>query len=592
MDHYNEGKSKNKLLLKNNVFIFLINKIDSSEQLKKLCLYCYSYPILFNCLFLKFEKVDNLLNKNKIEYDDIPLIIRIGDNLIELIQKYKKIDCFFGDSIIKVWKRYIDFYNKDQNFESLIQIKDKFKEIEDNENINNLKAEINGYISSLGKKKIIYLKGIEMYKFIYQYNNFCHFLSDKEDKLDKDLLYKIGQNINLDELSKDSNSLEEFNKCDFLNKIDIKNISDFINGVISLLNKLDDIYIFFKYIFPINKEKTNKKKIIFITLFDRFLFLLDKLSNHRIDFTEKNQEVFQNMILLSIIYTEDQKKQVIHRNFREEFFIKLKQSSSFKRYDLTSFLIEKIINNDFEIYIPKDKKDEINIFILGFFYFGLDLKQKISLLLKFNSLELKKNHIYCTFDELKFDNIISIEDTPSFVGLQEFVEKKIIEKDKECDFFKKLIESCNKYRDILENKKINFFELDKLKELKSNKKLPIRVQYICLGDLSASKILTENIENYINKYSIYYQSLDKLIIYYNKYYPKSKINEINNFTDQKTNFYNKDKKLCDFEIKENSDEEVKRIEKYDKSNFFLFFIILLKIKKKTKILYLKNPLNL
>ena len=194
------------------------------------------------------------------------------------------------------------------------------------------------------------LKGKEMYEYINKYKNYKFFS-------DKDLLGNIASKIDLEELKKDKDSLEEFNQCKFF-KIKENNISTFIDGIISQINKLEDLYLFFNFIFPIKKNNDFEKKdnIVSDLIISHFLFLLNKNSNYKIKMKDEYKELIQKIILLSIMNIKE-----VEKNNYKELIANLGVCSAFDQDDLIIFFIQKIINSDIEEYITLKKKMKLVI---------------------------------------------------------------------------------------------------------------------------------------------------------------------------------------------------------------------------------------
>ena len=154
-----------------------------------------------------------------------------------------------------------------------------------------------------------------------------------------------------------------------------------------------------------------------------------------------------------------------------------------------------------------------------------------------------------------------------------FINKKLLENNElsNSSYFKKLQSFCNSIKDQLENKKINYKIVLLLNKLKSNKKLSGRINCICLGDLAKSSELEQKINEYIERYTRYHDKLQSLITFYNKYYPKSKKEEIDYYSQQQHDFNEAKKNICEIEINENIYDEIQKFERYGKSKFFAIF---------------------
>ena len=249
---YNSKQNENKIHFKENTFKYFMNKLEGEKDIKTLCKYCISNTILF----------DYLLNENNgkiysLTYEDLPREINSEDNFIELIEKYEIIHIYFikEDEIIKLWERYYNNIIKEKKEDkilNLISIMNKLKSTK-NDIYSNFIKNIESDLTTFGKKAIELKKGKELFSFIYDYNKYCDFLSDRY------LLEYIGKNIDLNELDMNNFILEEFKKCNLLDIIDINNKHIFIKGVLTNIRGLEDFILFFKYIFPgLNKNEEKK----------------------------------------------------------------------------------------------------------------------------------------------------------------------------------------------------------------------------------------------------------------------------------------------------------------------------------------------
>ena len=121
-----------------------------------------------------------------------------------------------------------------------------------------------------------------------------------------------------------------------------------------------------------------------------------------------------------------------------------------------------------------------------------------------------------------------------------------------------------------------------MKELINKNKVSNRIFYICLGDKKNSEELEEKIKTYTEKYILYNSQLDILIMYYNKYYPNSKKEEIIKYTQQQSNFKEAKINISKIELNEKIGDEIKIYEKYEKSRFFTLFYNDIKFEKENK----------
>ena len=562
---YNEKNKVYKIPIKKNFFSFFIKKLSNIEYIKKLCHNCNSVSLLFECLF-EFRASKNIKD---LTINDLPEPNN-AENILDLIEKYEKIKGFFKENEInKLWRKYISLYNSEQkqgSIQKFQKIKEKFESTNNNQFYKNIIKELSDNIDNLRKKAITSkdLKGKELYKFINNNKRNCDFFSDENIILD------ISKKIDLKELEKDNEALEEFKNCKFLKIIDEKNINSFIHGIIDSIISFEDLYIFFKIIFPIGDKAQDfsiKNTIISELIISHFFLILNKNSNYKIKFKDEYQEVVQRIILLSVMYIEDDKE-----NDYRNLISKLGNCSAFDRDDLIKFFIHKIINSNIEKYISLEKKNSVSTHILQEFYFRLNIEKKILFLSEFESLDFKEQNIYKeNIPKIDFDDVLNIEDTESFIYLQNFIKSGIIKSDKSSSFFKDLISICNSIYEKLEKKMINFSDINKLKILIDNKKLSNRINYLCLCDESKSVYLQDIINNYVKNYINYYYSITTLIKYYNKYFQNTKRNEINEFSRQQLKFKQSNQNLNDINIDNNYNDEIKKFEKYEKSKFFNVF---------------------
>ena len=207
-----------------------------------------------------------------------------------------------------------------------------------------------------------------MYSYINDYNKNCDFFSDEG------LLYKIATNINLEDLKNNPDSLEEYYKCKFLQKLDENKIQIFVNGILNNIKSFDELYFFFKIIYPLtpkNQDFSSKDNNITILIICKFFSILHN-SNNKIKLIEEYQEVIQTLTILSVMHIKDESE----HNYKD-FILKLGNENSFDRDDLIEFFIKKIINYHDEKYIPFDKKTSLEQYILKEFYFKLIPEKQI-----------------------------------------------------------------------------------------------------------------------------------------------------------------------------------------------------------------------
>ena len=230
INEYNRNNISSPIPIKKNIFNFMIDKLNNPEKIKKVCLNCESVHVLFDYLLsINNKKIKDLT------YEDMPKFNEIKNinDFIDIIDKCEKIKHMFKENeILKVLLQFINFYSKNSNIKDLESIMEKLSSI-DKQFYEKIIEGICFEISNKGKKMIQKktLKGFEMYNFINKYNKYGDFLSDNN------LIINIAENINLRELKNiGGNILEEFNKCQFFNRIKEILIKDYINGILSQIN--------------------------------------------------------------------------------------------------------------------------------------------------------------------------------------------------------------------------------------------------------------------------------------------------------------------------------------------------------------------
>ena len=291
---YNQYHKGSPIPIRKNVFNFLINELNE-EKIKKVCKNCENVPILFD--YLASSDPENI----NLDANDMPTIMAIKEkkDFMELIDKYEKIKaCFKENEILKIWNIYIGFFAQNNSIEDLESIKDKFISINKQfyeKNIDYIYSEI----SNIGKKLIQNkkLKGFKMYEFINKYNCYCDFLSDGQ------LLLNIAENISLEELDNNEDTLKEYEKCKFIQRIEENSITIYINGLLEQIKTFEEFYLFFKHIYKlkiINDEKDKKYINITNSVITFFFSFLSKFQNPKKE--ENIKEIIKIIFLLSLMY--------------------------------------------------------------------------------------------------------------------------------------------------------------------------------------------------------------------------------------------------------------------------------------------------
>ena len=435
---YNEMQNDAPIFIRKNIFHFLLEKIKNIENIRKIFKYCESIPLLFDYLIsAPSDKIQEIKN---ITIKDLPNI-NFEDNLIKLIEKYETIkDIFKEKEIIKLWKNYLSPLYSQKSISELEQINEKLIEIDKNF-YSNLTEEIKIEIINKGKKMIDSkkFKSLEMFKFINKHNSNYNFYPDEN------LLKSIGQNLNLKEFNENDNILKEFNDCRFFTKIQSSKIKGYIEGVLSQIREFNDFSLFFKYIYQINPKEDdnteNQKN-------------QNTSSSINIEKTEYFKDILQKVLLLSLIYIEDDNKKISYKVVIKE----VKKCVSFSEENLFNIFIEKIINPNFDQYISSKRKNEVCEYIIQTFYPDLKIEKKINFLLKIKSLEIKENYIFKYFPDLIFEDLICEEDTELYNYIINFIDKNLLENIEisNSSYFTKLQSFCDSIKEQLGNKKINY----------------------------------------------------------------------------------------------------------------------------------------
>ena len=103
---YNYLNINNQLIIKANIFMFLLPKLDKIENIKNLFRYSESIPSLFNNI-LNYGLDRIKFNLNILTLNDIPAF-DVKDNLLDLIEKSEKIKALFKENeIIKLFRKYL-----------------------------------------------------------------------------------------------------------------------------------------------------------------------------------------------------------------------------------------------------------------------------------------------------------------------------------------------------------------------------------------------------------------------------------------------------------------------------------------------------
>ena len=229
---YNDKRKENPIFIKKNIFLFFIEKCNKNESMKKICKSTISIPLLFD--YLNSLSGENFIKIRNLTFNDLPYKYNKNDDLNKLIEKYEKINnAFTENEIDKVWEKYLVKLYDEKNIKELEKIIDKFNLINEKRYMN-ITKKLKDKIITKGKDLIQKrkLKNLDMYNFINKYDKIGNILSDPS------LLIDIGKNILLEELDYNENALNEFNQCDFLNKINSSSIWLYIKGTLEQVDNL------------------------------------------------------------------------------------------------------------------------------------------------------------------------------------------------------------------------------------------------------------------------------------------------------------------------------------------------------------------
>ena len=554
---YNDKRRGKIIFIKKNIFLFFIEKCNNNELIKKICKSIPTIPLLFDYLSslikVNFDKIKNLT------FNDLPHEYIQYNDLFELIEKYENVsDAFTENEIEKVWKKYIEKYIDKNDIKELEKVIDKFKETNENR-YKNIIQEIKKKIITRGKDLIHQkkFKNLDMYEFIIKYDNIGNILSDAS------IIFDIGKNVILEKFDTNKNIIEKFNECDFLSKIDSSLILYYIKGTLEQVYNFDKLKLYFKYIYTSKEKQETEKNIIFVNMIlSHFTKLLAKNPNLKINPDFK--EIFQKIILLSLMYIENEKD----NNFYINIINNLSHCSLSE--NIFYLFLETIINADLNRYISDYTKDNVCEYIIKNFYSNLAPERKIDFLLLIKSDKLKEKMIFVDFPKLEYKDFLNLEESESLNYLNLFLKKNIINNDEyiKYNYFNELRNKCKLIKNDLKEKKIKFSDVIKLKYLIKNNKLLTRINLICFGALEESEKLEKIIQKYSEEYIKYRKELEKLIRYYGKYFPFSKKSEIDLYSKDLINF--KESKICHIKLNELIYDEIKTFKKYELSKFFVF----------------------
>ena len=557
---YNDKRKENPIFIKKNIFLFFIEKCNKNESMKKICKSTISIPLLFD--YLNSLSGENFIKIRNLTFNDLPYKYNKNDDLNKLIEKYEKINnAFTENEIDKVWEKYLVKLYDEKNIKELEKIIDKFNLINEKRYMN-ITKKLKDKIITKGKDLIQKrkLKNLDMYNFINKYDKIGNILSDPS------LLINIGKNILLEELDYNENALNEFNQCDFLNKINSSSIWLYIKGTLEQVDNFDKFKLYFKFIYVLKEKEEDDKNLVFANMIlSHFLKIINKSSNIKIDNDFK--DVFQKIILLSLMYIENERDNNFYTNIINQL-----GRCSFNDNIFILFL-QTIIDADLKIYISDNIKNEVCEYIIKNFYVNLEIEKKIDFLFLIKSENLIEKWIFTDFPMFTFKDFIILEESDSSIYLNYLIMKDIINSDnfKKYNYIIKLRNECELIKKKLNEKKIIFSDVKKLQNLIVNNKLFTRIKYICFGNKQQSIELNKKVQKYTEEYIKYNKELEKLIRYYNKYFPFLKKNEINLYSKDRAGFEESKINICEIKLNELIYNEIKTFEKYELSSFFVLF---------------------
>ena len=368
--------------------------------------------------------------------------------------------------------------------------------------------------------------------------------------------------------------LEDFKKCNYLEEI--WEIEQFLEGFFEQINDLYSFNLYLKYIFNIDEIQDNdininidKYQIITIKTNNEFYNLLNNTNKKDLN-KEIISQILRKIILIYFIfiYNESIKN-------GDELFKKIVENSIsiYQEKEILEIIITNVINNQsIKIKIGDIKFQSMIDSIINVLYKKISIiKDKILCFKMIEESEAYNKIIELFPKHLEIDYFFAENESEILEYLYNFFNLLNQKEFKNMPYFKVLIEKCKLISKDLEEKKINYSYLEKLKYLINNKKLYRRTYILCLGDETESNKLKEIIENYVTNYIEYYNNLETLIAFYNKYFSNYKNEEINNYYKQEQELKGGKINICDIKINENIKEEIKKFEKYEKSQFFKLF---------------------
>ena len=384
----------------------------------------------------------------------------------------------------------------------------------------------------------------------------------------------IAKNISLQEIDTNKTMLEDFKKCNYLEEI--WEIEQFLEGFFEQINDLYSFNLYLKYIFNIDEIQDNdininidKYQKIAIKTNNKFYNLLNNTNKKDLN-KEIISQILRKIILIYFIfiYNESIKN-------GDELFKKIVENSIsiYQEKKILEIIITNVINNQsIKIKIGDIKFQSMIDSIINVLYKKISIiKDKILCFKMIEESEAYNKIIELFPKHLEIDYFFAENESEILEYLYNFFNLLNQKEFKNMPYFKVLIEKCKLISKDLEEKKINYSYLEKLKYLINNKKLYRRTYILCLGDETESNKLKEIIENYVTNYIEYYNNLETLIAFYNKYFSNYKNEEINNYYKQEQELKGGKTNICDIKINENIKEEIKKFEKYEKSQFFKLF---------------------
>ena len=488
--------------------IYISNKILIKFKEKKIkdmlnrCQYFENYLFLYYSFFLRNKKIINNNLKDSLNISN-------NDNLDKIIQYYKTIysnisNLNINKQILKMFNKYCELFEKNQNIVSLIRLKSVIVNKE-------------FYIKSINNCIINLCENL--YFSNIQLMNFLKLILISIDKLKGNFNFgDLWKKIDIENM--DENFIKEFKNLNLKNYF---NLTIYYSSQIYLIDKISDLKNMGKVLQIIdfnyneNIEEENRAKV---KLFSHFYYKFRNLLE-----TYNNKEFFSLIKILQILISNDE-------NVEDIKIIILILEKKLTQNDLTD-IFAKILDED--IFNNK----EINEYILNYF---------IEKCLKYNQIDIIMNkitnpkYIDLIMENKKIqipkeDEFFIKEETPSLQILKKFIEGKYLN-DKNVILKKgysgKINSLIKEMKDKILNKKFNIKIADdilKLNEIdqknlnneniKKENLLDSRLKLIFTNDEVKNydiKTIKEDLLSYINKASEIIKNIEEIYSYLKEFY--------------------------------------------------------------------------